>query len=143
MSYDLRVVSGDLVLQNGDLRICQDSEKLIQDLLKICLTPAGAIPTQPWYGSYISRSLVGNVLGTSITVQVAQSQLQSAIQNLMSVQQAQIKSGQQVTPDELINSISNIAINRSTIDPRLFSVQVSVISKGFKPISTAFTISTI
>jgi hypothetical protein len=143
MSYDLRLINGDLVLQNGDLRTCVNSEKLIQDILKICLTPCGSNPTQPWYGSYVSRSLVGNVLGVSITIQMAQSQLQSAIENLMALQKAQVKSGQQVSPDELIGSISSITVNRNNIDPRLFAVGVSVISKGFLPITTAFTISTI
>ena len=143
MSYDLRLVSGDLVLQNGDLRTCVDSELLIQTILKVCLTNAGSNPIFPWYGSYVSRSLVGNTLGTSITVQMAQSQLQSAIENIMALQKAQVKSSQRVSPDELIGSISSITVNRNTIDPRLFSVQISVISKGFLPISTAFTISTI
>jgi len=141
MSYDLRIINGDIVLQNGDLRTCQDSEKLIQDVLKICLTKAGSNPIAPWYGSYVSRSLVGNMLSTNITMQVAQSQLQSAIENLMALQKAQIKSGQPVSPDELIGSISNISVNRNKSDPRIFAVQVSIISKGFKPITTAFTIS--
>jgi hypothetical protein len=143
MSFDLRIVSGDLALVNGDLRIATDSEKLIQDILKICLTQAGANPTNPWYGSYVSRSLVGSVLGTSITVQLCQSQLQSAIENLMTLQKVQIKSAQPVTPDELIGSISNISVNRNVADPRLFSIQVSVISKGMKPITTTFQVSPI
>jgi hypothetical protein len=143
MSYDLRVISGDLVIQNGDFRVCVDSEKAIQDVLKICLTNAGANPIFPWYGSFVSRSLVGNNLGTNITMQVAQSQLQSAIENLMSLQKAQIKSSQPVTPDELIGSISNISVNRNKIDPRVFAVSVTMITKGFKPITTAFTISSI
>jgi hypothetical protein len=143
MSFDLRVVSGDLALSNGDLLVCTDSTKLIQDILKICLTPCGADPVNPWYGSYVSRSLVGNVFGTSITVQLCQSQLQSAIENLMALQKVQIKSAQPVTPDEILGSISNISINRSKSDPRLFSVAVNGTTKGFKPISTSFQVSPI
>jgi hypothetical protein len=143
MSYDLRLISGDLVLVNGDFRTCIDSEKLIQDLLKVCLTNVGANPTFPWYGSAVSRSLVGNNLGQTITMQVAQSQLQSAIENLISLQKAQIKNSQPVSPDELIGSIQNISVNQNKIDPRIFSVQITVISKGFKPITTAFTVSSI
>lgn len=143
MSFDLKIISGDLVLQNGDLRTVVDSEKLIQDLLKIALTTAGANPLQPWYGSYISRSLVGSPLGTSIVVQLAQSQLQNAIENLMTLQKAQVKSFQSVTPDEQIGAILDISIVRSTSDPRLFDVRIKVLSKGMKPITTAFTVSTI
>jgi hypothetical protein len=143
MSYDLRIVSGDLALVNGDLRQCVDSEKLIQDLLKVCLTPVGSDPVNPWYGSYVSRSLIGNPMGSSITIQLCQSQLQSAIENLMALQKVQIKSGQPVTADELIGSISSIMVNQNISDPRIFSVTVNVISKGFKPISTSFTVSPI
>lgn len=143
MSYDLKIRNGDLVLDNGDLKIVIDSEKLIQDLLKIALTSAGSNPLQPWYGSFISRSLVGSTLGTNIIVQVAQSQLQNSIENLRTLQQSQIKSFQNVSPDELINSILDISIDRNSVDPRLFDVRIKVLSKGFKPISTAFTVDTI
>jgi hypothetical protein len=143
MSYDLRIVSGDLALVNGDLRQCVDSELLTQMILKVCLTPISANPLAPWYGSYISRSLVGGLLGTSITVQMCQSQLQSAIENLMSLQQVQIRTGQPVSADETIGSISNISVNRNISDPRVYAVTVSVVSKGFKPISTTFQVSPI
>lgn len=143
MSYDIKVISGDLVLQNGDFRLVYDSEKLIQSILKICLTPAGSNPLQPWYGSFINRSLIGSSLSSSITVQIAQSQLQNALQNLMTLQQQQVKSFQTVSSDELLNSISGISITRSSSNPTQYNVIVSVMNKGFKPISTAFTVSTI
>lgn len=143
MSFDLKIKNGDLVLDRGDLRTVVDSEKLIQDLLKIALTTAGSNPLHPWYGSFISRSLVGSPLTTNIILQVAQSQLQNAIENLRTLQQTQIKSFQRVTPDEQINSILDISIIRNASDPRLFDVRIKVLSKGFKPITTAFTVDTI
>jgi phage baseplate assembly protein W len=143
LSYDIKVINGDLVLQGGDFRLVYDSEKLIQSILKICLTPAGSNPLQPWFGSFINRSLIGSSLSSSITVQIAQSQLQNALQNLMTLQQQQVKSFQQVSPDELLNSISGISITRSSSNPTLYNVVVSVMNKGFKPITTAFTVSTI
>ena len=143
MSFDLKIVNGDIALQNGDFQTVVDSEKLIQDILKIALTPAGSNPLQPWYGSFINRSLIGSVLGSNITVQIAQSQLQNALKNLMSLQQAQIKSYQTVSPDEQINNISDISIMQNASNPTFYTVQISVISKGYKPITTAFTVSTI
>lgn len=143
MSFDLKLKSGDLVISGGDLRVVRDSEKLIQDLLKVSLTTAGSNPLFPWYGSYVSRTLIGSSLDSSITIQVAQSQLQTAIQNLKSLQEAQVKSGQRVSADEQINSIMDISINRNSNDPRLFDVKIKVISKGFKPITTVFTVDTI
>lgn len=141
MSYDLLISAGDLVLANGDLQTITDTDKLVQDILKICLTTAGADPMNPWYGSYISRSLVGSTLDTSITVQLAQSQLQSAIENLKSLQTAQIKSFQQVSPAEQIAAITNISITRSTIDPRVFIVNIKVLSKALTPVQTSFNIT--
>src|ERR1039458_5609818 len=38
MSFDLKLINGDLVIQNGELQTVTNSEKLIQDILKICLT---------------------------------------------------------------------------------------------------------
>lgn len=143
MSFDLKVISGDLVLNNGDFRTVVDSEKLIQDILKIALTTAGSNPLQPWYGSFISRSLIGSPLSSSITVQVAQTQLQNALENLMTLQRQQVKSFQMVTPDEQINSIMDISIVRSTSNLTLFTVQIKVLNKGYKPITTAFTVNTI
>lgn len=143
MSYDLKIISGDLALQNGTLRTVSDSEKLIQDILKICLTAAGSNPLQPWYGSFISRSLIGSPLSSNITIQVAQSQLQNAIENLMTLQKQQVKSFQIVSPDEQINSISDISITRNNTNLTLYIVQIKVLSKGFKPVTTAFTMNTV
>lgn len=143
MSFDLKIINGDLVIKNGQLTTIVDSEKLIQDLLKICLTSAGTNPLHPWYGSFISRTLVGNPLHSSIIVQIGKSQLTTALQNLKNLQDLQVKSFQRVSADEQINAITDIVINRNQVDPRLFDVEVKAITKGFKPISTAFRVSTI
>jgi phage baseplate assembly protein W len=143
MSFDLLIRNGDLLLQGGDFQTVQDGEKLRQDILKICLTTAGSNPLQPWYGSYISRSLIGSPLATSIVLQVGQSQLQNAIENLRSLQAAQVKSFQQVTPDEQIGAIQDISIVRDATDPTVFTVSVKVMSKGFKPIIATFGVSPI
>jgi hypothetical protein len=143
MSFDLKIRNGDLVLDRGDLKTIVDSEKLIQDILKIALTTAGSNPMHPWYGSYVSRSLVGSGLSTDIIFQLGQTQLQNALEILKSLQDAQVKQFQRVSPDEQINSISDISINRNTQDPRLFDVIIKVVSKGFKPVTTVFRVSTI
>lgn len=143
MSFDLKIRNGDLVLDRGDFKTIVDSEKLIQDILKICLTTAGSNPMNPWYGSYVSRSLVGSGLSTDIIFQLGQTQLQNALEILKSLQDSQVKQFQRVSPDEQINSILDISINRNTQDPRLFDVIIKVVSKGFKPVTTVFRVSTI
>ena len=143
MSYDLQIINGDFVIQNGDLQTVQDSQKLIQDILKICLTDAGSNPLHPSYGSFLSRSVVGNPAQTSVIVQVATSQINTCLTNLQYLQQLQIKSFQKVSADEQLAAITGISIIRSTSDPRLFNVRIKCMTKGFRPITTSFTVNTI
>lgn len=143
MSYDLKITNGDLVLANGKLKTVIDSEKLIQDILKMCLTTAGSNPIHPWYGSFISRTIIGNPNYTSVLVQIGKSQLTTALQNLKDLQDLQVKAFQRVSADEQIAAISDISIIRNQIDPRLFDIIIKVITKGLKPITTAFEVSTI
>jgi hypothetical protein len=141
MSYDLQVLNGDLVISSGtaDLAIIQGNAKLIQDLLKIAITTAGSNPLQPWYGSLVSKTLIGSFLSSDIVIATAQSQLQNAIENLQNLQNLQVQSGQTVTPDEQISFINDISITRSTVDPRLFSVIITVLSKSYGKVAAAFT----
>jgi hypothetical protein len=143
VSYDLKIKNGDLVIQNGQPQTVIDSEKLIQSILKICLTDAGSLPFHPWYGSYLSRTVIGNPQHSGILVQIAKSQLNTALENLKNLQDAQIRTFQRVSADEQISAITEISVVQSQVDPRLFDVRIGVLSKGFKPITTVFSISTI
>jgi len=143
MSIDLKIVNGDLVITNGELQTVQDSEKLIQDILKILLTDVGADPLQPAYGSFLSRSIIGTAINNGALVSIAKSQINTCLTNLQSLQQKQVSSMQKVSADEQLAAITGISVIRSTFDPRLFNVKVSCLTKGFQPVSTAFTISTI
>ena len=143
MSYDLKVKNGDLVINKGDLQVVKDSDKLIQDILKMALTEAGSNAMFPWYGSYISKSLIGSNLDIGITFQVAQSQLQNSLENLKNLQFAQLKGGQKMSADEQINAVLGISIVRNKQDARQFDVKIKVLSKGLRPITTQFTVSTI
>lgn len=143
MSFDLKIKNGDLVINNGKLQDVVDSEKLIQDILKMCLTTAGTNPLHPWYGSFISRTIVGNPLNSAVLVQIAKSQLNSSLDNLKNLQDQQVKTFQRVSADEQIGAILDISIIRNQIDPRLFDVKIKALTKGTKPITTSFRVSTI
>lgn len=143
MSIDLKIVNGDLVINHGSLQTVQDSEKLIQDILKILLTDVGADPLQPSYGSYLSRSIIGNPMQNGAITQIAKSQINTCMVNLQQLQQLQVKSFQKVSADEQLAAITGISVIRSTFDPRLFNIKISGLTKGFQPVSTAFTLSTI
>lgn len=142
MSYDLMIVKGDFSLNNGKLEVITGQDKLIQDIMKICLTPAGANIYQLWYGSHINKTLIGSVLDTNITITIAQTQIQNAIENLKKLQQLQlIDSLQQITPDEHIAAITNISVSRNSIDPRIFNVSVKILSKAFKQTNVSFPVN--
>lgn len=143
MSFDLKIMGGDFVIKNGDLQKVQDGDKLIQDILKLCLTTAGSNPLHPWYGSFISRTLIGNAMDTSILIQISKSQLNSALENLKSLQDLQIKTFQRVSADEQIGAISNISVLRSQTDPRLFTVNIKVITKGLRTVDVSFGVNAI
>jgi len=143
MSFDLKLINGDFSLKNGQLETAVDSEKLIQDILKICLTPAGANPLHPEYGSFVSKTLIGSSLDPSIIIQIGKNQLSNCLENLKRLQDMQVKSFQRVTADEQISAISNISVEISEVDPRLINVSIRVISKGLKPLTARFKINTI
>lgn len=143
MSFDLKIINGDLVINQGALRTVVDSEKLIQDILKICLTDVGSNPLHPSYGSFLSRSVVGNALQTQVVVQIAKTQLNTCLTNLQYLQQLQLKSFQKMSADEQLAAITGISVVRSAFDPRLFTVKIAGLTKGFQPVTTAFSISTI
>lgn len=143
MSFDLQIVSGDLVVKNGELSRVSDTFKLAQDVLKICITPMGSNLMYPWYGSLLSKTLIGSPLTDDIIFQVGRVQLQNSIENLKSLQELQSRTPQNVSPFEQISAIMGVYINRNLNDLRLFTVNVKVLSKGFVPLDSAFTINTI
>lgn len=143
MSFDLKIINGDLVMKNGDLRKVEDSEKLIQDILKILLTEVGSNPNHPYYGSSISKSLIGSALDKNLLTQISESQIKNCLDVLKKLQEDQVKSFKFVTADEQIQQISSIKITKNISDPRYYDITIKAISKGRKPITSEFSISTI
>lgn len=140
MSFDIQIKNGDLVIQNGDLKKITDLDKLLQDILKICLTPAGANPINPWYGSYLNNSIIGSGIDGDIINEIGKGQLSKCLDKLIELQNQQLNSQQSVTADELINNITSITISRSQQDLRLFVVVIKVITKGGKMLPVAFQV---
>ena len=141
MSKDLYIENGDFVIKNGDFTTITGEKKLIQDVLKICLTPVGANVLQPWYGSFINQTLIGSGLDSDTSLSVAENQLTSALENLQKLQNLQITStNQKVTPDELIASIRDVSISQNTNDPRAYEVSITVLTKMFSKVNVSFSV---
>ena len=131
MSFDLRIKQGDLVIgSDGDLEKIEDNEKLAQDILKILVTPMGANPFHAWYGSLLSSSFVGNPFEEEFIVKIAGSQIRSALETIQNLQRAQMASSQKVTASELLAAVRSVKVVRNPVDPRFFSIFVSVLTKA-------------
>jgi hypothetical protein len=141
MSFDLKILDGDLALNSrSDLDIVEDSEKLVQDILKIISTQLGTNPFFPWYGSPITQSLIGRPFDTRFISNIAGQQLRTALETLQKMQKEQLKFDQYVTPLEQIAAIQNVSVERNISDARYFRIILTVLSKAFQRVSTSLDI---
>lgn len=143
MSFDLEIKNGNLVIENGDIKKIENSNKLKQDILKICLTPVGSDQLNPWYGSYFAKTAIGSSENELMTKTVAQSQILKSLENLKELQINQIKNGQYLSASEQILSVQSVQIDRDKFDPRIYHVYINIISKGYTNVNVNFEVSTI
>jgi len=141
MSFDLKLKNGDISILNGQLETVQDKDKLIQDILKIAITPAGSNVFNQWYGSFISKTLIGSHLDTAIITDAAENQLRTSITTLQALQGIQLESFQKLSAEEQLAAIVGILVQRNDTDPRLFIVKITVLDRTYNKVQTSFTVS--
>ena len=142
MSFDLKVQNGDLVIgTSGDLQKVIDTEKLIQDILKILSTPTGANLFWPWYGSLLTSSAVGSAMDHQFISTVVEQQIRTSLENLQSGQREQMAKSQSVSPEELLAAIQKVVVKRSIVDPTYFSIVVRVVNKAFQSVPVPMNVS--
>lgn len=142
MSFDLKILNRDLVLgSDGDLVQVVDSEKLVQDILKIALTQLGANPFFPWYGSPLSNSSIGSVLNYEMMASISGDQLRQALQRIQTMQSEQVQQGQTLSAAEQLAAIKSVTIRRNVSDPRVYKVSIEAYSKALTTLSTSFDIA--
>jgi hypothetical protein len=130
MSYDLRLADGNLVIgSNGDLGTVQSSDKLVQDVLKMAITPQGANRTNPWYGTLVGKTLIGSALDLNFAKSRAADQLFSALEILRSLQISQ-QEYQNVSASEAILRVASITVDQSKNDRRLLLVSIVVLARS-------------
>lgn len=144
MSFDLKIQNGDLQISNvGDLQTVENTDKLIQDILKIATTPIGGNPFFPWYGSPMSKILIGNPLSFEFSESVATSQLNSSFETLQKLQTVQTNSGQKVTSSELLAAIQQIKIQQNQTDPRYFRVVIKALTRALTSATTSLDVGNV
>lgn len=126
MSFDLRLQNGDIVLgADADFDAVVDSNKLVQDVIKMITTPQGSNKFQQQIGSLINKQLVGQTLSAQNTVSVLQSSVQQALIQLQKLQQAQAQT-QALSPAETIVQINSIDVQRDSVEPRQLNVVLKI-----------------
>ena len=141
MSFDLKISNGDLVIgSNGDFEIVENADKLIQDILKILMCPLGSNVFFPWYGSSLSGTSVGQIFDEQLKQDIIAQQINSNLETLQKLQQQQMSDGQRVTPNELLAAIQSVSVERNTVDPTFFSIDVNVITKGFQVLTASLSV---
>jgi len=140
MSFDLKIQNGDLVLSSsGDLAIVENTDKLVQDVLKILMTKIGANTFFPWYGSPFSSSSIGNPADAKFLQSISDSQIRSALETLQSLQREQSLS-QDLTASETLAAVRSVAVVRNQMDPTSYVVKISILTKSLKTIDTSFSV---
>jgi len=141
MSFDLKILNGDLVIgTNADLAQVQDTEKLIQDVLKILMTEVGANPWFPWYGSLLSGSMVGSPFDSKFIATMAENQIRSSLEIIQGLQRDQATK-QLVTPSELLAAIKSVNVARNQINPMFFSISLAILTKNLTVANTKFNVT--
>ena len=141
MSFDLKIKNGDISIgSNGDFEKVEDTEKLVQDVLKILLTPVGANPFFRWYGSSLSAAMIGNPFDTVFIAVAAESQIRNALETVQNLQKTQAGSGQRVSAGELLAAVRNVQVVRNEIDPTYFTIAIKVLAKSLKTIPVTFEV---
>jgi hypothetical protein len=142
MSFDLKISNRELVIgANGDIQTVVDSEKLVQDILKIALTQLGANPFFPWYGSPLSSSSIGTVLDYQMIASINSDQLRQCLQKIQTMQAEQVQQGQTLSAAEQLAAIRSVTIMRNVSDPTVYKVSIEAYSRALTPLSTSFDIA--
>ncbi len=141
MSFDLKIVGGDIAInKDGSVKLVRDNEKIRQDIIKILLTKLGENKFHPQYGSEIGALQIGSIPDPELLDLDLSSSAETAVRKLISLQRAQARRGQFLSPGEVIVDIKNIAVARDEVDPRLYNIFISVLTQKLTTINETISV---
>lgn len=141
MSFDLRLRNGDIVLGgDADFDTVTDSDKLVQDVIKMTTTPLGSNKFQQAVGSLINKRLVGQVLTAQNAVSVLQSSVEEALITLQKLQKQQAQT-QALSPAETLVQINSIDVSRDSVEPRQLNVVLKITAGDGSLLSETLTMT--
>lgn len=140
MSFDLKIKNGDISLNNdGSITTVFGNSKLRQDILKILLTDLGSNKYHKKYGSYIGRLNIGDISDNNLVILDLERSVRNALKNLMALQRFQSRK-QGLSPGEILVDINNVIVERDDLDPRLYNITVSVMTKEITELTTSLAV---
>lgn len=140
MSFDLKIKNGDISLnRDGSITTVIGNNKLRQDILKILLTDLGSNKYHKRYGSYIGRLNIGDISDNMLISLDLERSAMNAIKNLMALQRFQAKK-QGLNPGEIIVDINSVSVTRDELDPRLYNITVSVMTREITDFTTSLSV---
>lgn len=140
MSFDLKIKNGDIALNgDGSITTVVGNNKLRQDILKILLTDLGSNKYHKKYGSYIGRLNIGDIVDERLISLDLERSAMNAVRNLMALQKAQSRR-QDLSSGEIIIDINNVAVERDELDPRLYNISVSVMTREITDLTTSLSV---
>ena len=143
MSFDLKLSGGDLeITSTGGLKRIFNEDKLLQDIIKIVLTPQGSSQLYPWYGSPLSDRVIGKVLDPKLLDFEMTNALLFSLNTLKDLQRAQEIDGQYLSPTEVLSQIRNIQVIPNIYDGRAYSIVISVATRRGNIVEETFTVTT-
>lgn len=140
MSFDLKIKNGDISLnRDGSITTVIGNNKLRQDILKILLTDLGSNKYHKRYGSYIGRLNIGDISDNMLISLDLERSAMNAVKNLMALQRFQAKK-QGLSPGEIIVDINSVSVTRDDLDPRLYNITVSVMTREITDFTTSLSV---
>jgi len=122
--YDIEIFNGDINFASGSLAIVKDEAKLVQELVKILVTPLRAASLRPNYGTYL-----GNVLGHAMPEFIFLTKIEDSVKEAVEFligEQARAAITQYISPGERIQELLYVKVLKNGLDSRQLDVYVGV-----------------
>ena len=141
-SGGLRVTDVVLVGDPDKALYLQYEAKLAQDFLKMLITPRGSDPYYTWMGTSLADLPGRKYNQNDVTAMLSQqiSEVADAIKNLQA-QQVTIYA-QQMSPREMLDSVSSVTFNVDAYDPRVLLIKIELYTMSRTLATIQFPVST-
>lgn len=142
MAFDVKLVNGDVSFDaSGRLELIRESDKVIQEVLKVVGTSISSDLFNADYGLSVTTSSIGRPLSDASVFGIVQIELRKQLDQLMK-EQRYLATVQTLAPSERIKQIDNITVERDSSEPRQLNISIDLTLQSTEPITIQTMIST-